>query len=208
MAESRILSEQEWADFIKAYPDHSHYVTMATRPGVLMLASTVEHYLFDPMSALNGLYQCNAIEWQDMLWSIFSVPQDYHPTIQMVAASLSMKVTRFPPAILHLGKNMMVVSGDPAMSLEMIKAHLARKMGTAEIASMVTSLSRFPCSSSRIFAIENDEENAEVKFAHLGFAAVFEREKYLPALYTTGARPNPNLIVRYVAGLAQAEELG
>lgn len=205
MAEPRILTPADWMAFTRNYPGYHHYVSMFERPGFYMLQAVVEHYHFNPGTPLNGLYQVNAIGWEDVTWVAFSVPGDFHGLIQQTAHSLAMAIKTHPPVLLHIGQSRIVGSIDPNRSLGEIRTALAPALGA--VAAAVSDLSKFPGPDRRVHAVENDDRHSPVKFSHLGYQRVFERENHLPGLFATGARPDAELILRFVAGQIPAEAL-
>jgi hypothetical protein len=206
MSEVKVLTPTEWMAFTRVYPGYDHYVSMFKRPGFYMLMAVVEHYHFNPSTPLNGLYQVNAIEWEDMNWLAFSVPHQFHGVIQQTADSLAMAITPHRPILFHMGRDRMLASTDPRRSLDEIRAKFAGVMGP-RVAAAISGMSTFPGPDRRVHAVENNERHSPVKFTHLDYEQVFRRENILPDLFATGARPDAELILRFIAGEIPAEEL-
>lgn len=98
-------SDKELRKFMK---DESfvHYIGMIVppRPGVGELLEFVEHEYYKPGTPRNDLFLMRIIRWEDMVWSLVSIPIRERSYVEKAVRSFGLRIVDGVPSVLSGGK--------------------------------------------------------------------------------------------------------
>lgn len=99
------FNEISLADFLKfvTESDKNHIIGMVDRPGVTCFFGFIEYNWYPPGSIRSNLLVMNVVRWQDIYWTVGSVPNDKMGAIRQLASFLRLHLSDGIPTILEGG---------------------------------------------------------------------------------------------------------
>jgi hypothetical protein len=115
-----------------ADPYFIHYLGMLSppRPGVLDCVQLLEYTYFPPWTERNALFHARVIEWQDIMWSMISIPIGDREMMDKSAMANRLRVANGVPIVFSGGEMYSFPAGNERVfTLENIKGHPVYKQG-------------------------------------------------------------------------------
>ena len=109
-----------------ADPSFIHYAGMLNppRPGVLDCVQMLENIHYKPGSDRNHLFLLRLLDWQDILWTIVSIPIAEKANMERVAQVNGLRIANGVPTMFADGGiHSFPVSNDRVFTLENIHGH-------------------------------------------------------------------------------------
>jgi hypothetical protein len=193
------LTVNQWQHFASGHVELKHYVASVIRPGALALMGAVEYNLFPPETTANRNFHFNGVEWQNVVWNVFSVPKDRHKDIVDTAHALGMSITSFPPTMIFLGKSAILFAAPLTATETEIKRALSHRI-PSELVNAFSGVERFPGNANATHHIENNDRLLTRPLDESEFPEIRERESRIITAMSQGVRPSLHDLAAYIYG--------
>jgi hypothetical protein len=100
---SRNITNAELAKLAED-PTLIFYAGMINRPGVSLFGVMLEYIYSPPQTDANNKFQLFLINWQRLIWAVYSIPKDEFKNAEFVSEKTGLRIANGVPTMLHDGK--------------------------------------------------------------------------------------------------------
>lgn len=90
-------------DYLAGLGNCIHFIVLIYRPGVAEFMITFEAMFFEPGTPANDHYHVTVVNWQDVMWSIVSVPAAYQAVVEKALPLFGLRMAQGVPAVISGG---------------------------------------------------------------------------------------------------------
>ncbi len=102
----------------------THFICMATRPGLLDCVTLLEHRDYKPFTERNKLFFLRSVEWESIFWIVVSMPTNERHLMEQAVKECGLRIANGLPAMLTAtGMSMFPIDSPNAFSLENVSGH-------------------------------------------------------------------------------------